>query len=72
MYLLYGNTTGIRDSLLREIETLYEAEIEENEFAPIDFLQRLAHYTCLINREISVYVRRCAGNRKDAAAARKA
>lgn len=58
MYLLYGNTTGIRDSLLREIETLYEAEIEENEFAPIDFLQRLAHYTCLINREISVYVAR--------------
>lgn len=58
MNLLYGNTDGIRTSLLQEIETLYEAEIEENEFAPVDFLQRLADYTCQINREISVYVAR--------------
>ncbi|HIQ71615.1 MAG TPA: GTPase HflX [Candidatus Onthenecus intestinigallinarum] len=58
MFLLYGNTQGIRDSLLAEIETLYETPIEEGEFAPVDLLERLARYTCLINREISVYISR--------------
>ena len=53
--MIYGNIEGIRESLLKEMEALYDLELEENEFAPAPLCELLARYTCIINREISMY-----------------
>ena len=56
--MIYGNIDGIRESLLKEMETLYDLELSEEEFAPAPLCELLARYTCIINREISMYLSR--------------
>ena len=56
--MIYGNIEGIRESLLKEMETLYDLELSEEEFAPAPLCELLARYTCIINREISMYLSR--------------
>ena len=56
--MIYGNIEGIRESLLKEMETLYDLQLEENEFAPAPLCELMARYTCMINREISIYLSR--------------
>lgn len=56
--MIYGNTLGIRESLLNEMETLYELEINQDEFVTTELCDALARYSCTINREISVYISR--------------
>ena len=56
--MIYGNKDGIRDSLLAQMETLYELDLTGEVFAPRELLDVLAVFTTAINREISIYVSR--------------
>ncbi len=53
-----GNTEGIRDALLRQLDELYSYEAEEGEFLPRELMRLLADYSCRLNREIAVYLTR--------------
>lgn len=55
---IHGNTAGIRDVLLNEMERLYELEQQPGVFASTELLEALAMYTGRIGREISVYISR--------------
>ena len=56
--MIYGNKEGIRDSMLAQLETLYDLDLSAEVFAPAELLDVLAAFTCAINREISIYVSR--------------
>lgn len=56
--MIYGNKEGVRDSLLAQMETLYELDLTGEIFAPRELLDVLAVFTTAINREISIYVSR--------------
>lgn len=56
--MIYGNKEGIRDSVLAQLETLYDLDFSSEVFAPAELLDVLAAFTCAINREISIYVSR--------------
>lgn len=55
---IHGNTAGIRDVLLEEMEQLYDLEQQPGVFASPALLESLAIYTGRIGREISVYISR--------------
>ena len=55
---IYGNTEGIRDAILRELDDLYNWELEKDEFLPRELMQRLAEVSCRLNREIAIYITR--------------
>lgn len=55
--MIHGNISGVRRSILEEMEALYTMRMEE-EFASKELLSALAKYTGLLNREISVYIAR--------------
>jgi len=56
--MIYGNKEGVRDSLLAQMETLYDLDLTGEIFAPRELLDVLAVFTTAINREISIYVSR--------------
>lgn len=56
--MIHGNLTGIRDSVLAELEKLYDAEFERDMFLPDRLLNQLVRYTQMINREMLVYLGR--------------
>ena len=56
--MIHGNITGIRDSMLEELEKLYDAEFERDQFLPDRLLNVLVRYTEQINREMLVYLGR--------------
>lgn len=56
--MIYGNKEGIRESLLAQMETLYDLDLTGEIFAPRELLDVLATFTTAINREISIYVSR--------------
>ena len=56
--MINGNTEGIRDSVLERLEQLYEFNITAQEFASPELLDFMAEYSCMLNREISVYISR--------------
>ncbi|NLC31978.1 MAG: GTPase HflX [Clostridiales bacterium] len=58
MTKLQGNLSGIRNSQIEQIETLYEYPVGSDEFLPPDFARILAEHSASINREISVYISR--------------
>ncbi len=53
-----GNTGGIRQTLLDEIEKIYDETVPSGAFITYDMLFVLADLTAKINREISVYLSR--------------
>lgn len=53
-----GNTTGIRNTVLAEIERLYTFEVGQDTFATYELLEHMSTCTSAINREISVYIKR--------------
>ena len=55
---VYGNTEGIRDAMLRQLDDLYDYVLEEGEFLPRELMKLLAEYSCRLNREIAVYITR--------------
>lgn len=56
--MVNGNTSGIRLSVLEEIEKLYEIQVSSEDFAPPGLLEPMAAFSCQLNREISVFLSR--------------
>ncbi len=56
--MIHGNLTGIRESVLNELEKLYDAEFERDVFLPDRLLNLLVRYTEQLNRELLVYLGR--------------
>ena len=54
MHLINGNTEGIKQNILDELELLYELECPRSEFLTLEMAEALAKYSCLLNREISI------------------
>ena len=56
--MIHGNVTGIRDSVLAELEKLYEMEFERDQFLPDRLLNLLVRHTEALGREMMVYMTR--------------
>ena len=56
--MIHGNLTGIRESVLNELEKLYDAEFERDAFLPDRLLAILVRHTTALNREMLVYLGR--------------
>ena len=56
--MIHGNLEGIRQSVLEEMERLYDAQFARDEYLPDRLLRALVRFTTLINREILVYLDR--------------
>jgi GTP-binding protein HflX len=56
--LINGNTSGLRDALLDEMERLYDTPAQRGEFVSAELLQKLADFTGQTGREISVFLSR--------------
>ena len=56
--MIHGNLQGIRASVLAEIEKLYDADYDRDQFLPDELLEVLVYYTEMINREMLVYLGR--------------
>ncbi len=55
---IHGNTEGIRKTVLDELTTLYDVQLEPGQFMSQDLLQSLCGYSASMNREIAVYITR--------------
>ncbi len=55
---VHGNLTGIRDSVIDALASLYNYEVEDGDFLPRELMQFLAKFTGVLNREIAVYITR--------------
>ncbi len=53
-----GNTVGLPHALINEMKELYELRMPRGVFISVELCQRLAYYTSLINREVSVLIAR--------------
>ena len=56
--MINGNISGIRDSVLEQLEQLYEMKLQKDEFVSMEMAELLAMHSGKLNREISVYVSR--------------
>lgn len=55
---IHGNIEGIRKSVLDELATLYDLQLDPDTFMPQDLLQSLCGYSASMNRELAVYITR--------------
>ncbi|MDO4572567.1 MAG: GTPase HflX, partial [Clostridia bacterium] len=55
---VHGNTGGIRETLLKEIASLYELKMGADCFLSAEAVGLLADFTSRLNREILIYVAR--------------
>ena len=55
---VHGNLTGIRDSVIDALASLYNYEVEDGDFLPRELMQCLARFSGALNREIAVYITR--------------
>lgn len=53
-----GNIESLKSTVLREIEALYDLDMDRGEFVPYELAERMADLTERINREIAVYMDR--------------
>ncbi|HPY94729.1 MAG TPA: hypothetical protein PLR12_04825, partial [Clostridia bacterium] len=58
MQEISGNLSGIRDSVITQMEALYGFEVDSDQFLPLDLARELARFTALVRREIAVYIAR--------------
>ena len=56
--MIHGNITGIRESVLQELEKLYDTTFERDMYLPDRLLNILVKYTDALNRELLVYLGR--------------
>lgn len=56
--MIYGNIDGIRDSILKELEQIYDIKIEKDKLVSTDIISLISKITRDINREISVSIDR--------------
>lgn len=55
---IHGNTAGVRDSLLQQMESLYTMHQPTGMFLTRELLETMAYFTGCMNREVSVYISR--------------
>ena len=55
---IHGNIDGIRNSVLEEMQQMYDFPIGRDEFLPMELAQILAAYSHELRREISLYISR--------------
>ena len=53
-----GHTEGIREAMLRRLDSLYSYEMGAEEFLPRELMKTLAECSCELNREIALYLTR--------------
>jgi len=53
-----GNISGLRNTFLEQLKTLYDLELPRDMFAPPELVSLLAEYSAQINREIAMYITR--------------
>ena len=56
--MIHGNTQGVREALLNEMDKLYDMQFDRSLFLPERLLALLVNYTQQLNREIMVYLSR--------------
>lgn len=56
--MIRGNTDGVRDSILNELETIYDFRLEKGRFVSEEIVGIMAMVTVRINREITVAIDR--------------
>jgi len=56
--MINGNTQGIRQSVLQQMELMQEIECERDCFLPEELMRQMAQFTGMLGREISVYLSR--------------
>ena len=56
--MINGKTEGIKQNILDELELLYEAQCPRGEFLTQELADALAKYSCMLNREISIFLSR--------------
>lgn len=55
---VHGNLSGVRDSLIDAMRSLYNYEVESGAFLPNELMQVLAKFTAAMNREVAIYITR--------------
>ena len=56
--MIHGNLEGIRESLIQEMDRMYDIEFARDQFLPDRLLALLIRYTDMLNREMMVYLSR--------------
>ena len=56
--MIHGNIEGIRESILQELEKMYDTQFFRDEFLPDRLLNMLVRFTETLNREMLVYLSR--------------
>lgn len=56
--MIAGNISGVRQSILDELEALYELEPRRDLFIPREIVDKMAEVTRKLNREVSVFITR--------------
>lgn len=55
---IYGETTGIRKSLLNSIENLYNFSVPASQILTVELMEALVEITAAMKRELAIYVNR--------------
>lgn len=55
---IYGETTGIRKSILNNIENLYDITVPTSQIITVELINALIEITAAIKRELAIYVNR--------------
>lgn len=55
---VHGNIEGIRKSVLDDLATLYDVQLDPDVFVPQELIHGLCGYSASMNREIAVYITR--------------
>lgn len=58
IFIIYGNTESLKQSVLNEIEALYDIQVQVDEFLPQELTDILADITERINREVALFINR--------------
>lgn len=56
--MIHGNLEGIRESLIQEMDRMYDMEFARDQFLPDRLIALLIRYTDILNREMLVYLSR--------------
>ena len=56
--MIRGNTEGIKDYILKELDSLYEINVEKNKLIEPEMLMLIVQISNKINREINIAIDR--------------
>ncbi|MBR3927467.1 MAG: GTPase HflX [Clostridia bacterium] len=56
--MIHGNLEGIRESLIQEMDRMYDIQFARDQFLPDRLIALLIRYTDMLNREMMVYLSR--------------